>query len=342
LKRLRVAVETQFAVGTSTGLGAYATGLARALRARGDVDVVDLVDERFDVWRFDRRVYWDQVRSPALAARARADVTHFTGGTLPLSSRGKRVLTLHDLVWMRRANRGRAYVRWYFGSFQPALARRADALVVDTDAARIDVADGLGIDRARIHVGGVGIDEEFFSIARAPQDPPFALAVGTVEERKDLATAVRALAAVPDLRLVSVGPFTPYADVVRAAAAECGVTDRVDLLGYVDERRLAQLYRRAALLAFPSRYEGFGLPPAQALACGLPVAAARIGPTEEVLGECAWYAPPGDHDGLARAFEAILAGGPEVERRTALGRRRATEFSWSAVAEKMAAVYRSL
>lgn len=340
MKRLRVAVETQFAIGKPTGLGVYAAGLARALQAHDEIDVVELQDPSFDLWRLDRRVYWDQVRVPALAAAAAADVVHFTGGTLPVRRPKPAVLTLHDLVWVRGVNEGRFYVRWYFGGLQPRLARSADALVVDTDAARSDVASGLGVDPARIFVGGVGLDESFSSLTRTPADPPFALCVGTVERRKDLATAVRALARAPDLRLVSVGPFTPYADEVRAVAAQSGVSDRVDLRGYVDARTLLDLYSRAALLAFPSRYEGFGLPPLQALACGLPVVAARIPVVEEVLGDCATYVEPGDAEAFAAAFRSVLDGVPAD--RIARGVARARTFTWASVAQRMAAIYRSL
>ena len=343
MKPLRVALETQFAVGAPTGLGVYVAGVARSLRARSDVDVIELRDPRFDLWRFDRRVYWDQVRAPSLAARAGADIVHFTGGTLPVRRlRNPTVLTLHDLVWLRGANRGRFYVRWYYGSLQAALARRADALVVDSQWARGEVADGLNVDASRVFVGGVGVDSAFFDIQRRPDDLPFALCVGTVEERKDLATAIRALAQVPELRLVSVGPFTAYAGEARSIAAAKGVTDRVELRGYVDEASLRDLYARAALLAFPSRYEGFGLPPLQALACGLPVAAARIEVTEEVLGNCAWYAPAGDDAALASAFARILAGGAEVARRVDEGRRLARLFTWSKVADRLCTLYGTL
>ena len=342
MSRLRVALETQFAVGTPTGLGVYAAGLARALRARGDVDVVELRDDSFDLWRFDRRVYWDQIRAPALAARARADIVHFTGGTLPARRSRPTVLTLHDLVWLRRANRGRFYVRWYFGKFQPSLARRAQAIVVDTNAARADVADGLRVDPTRIHVVGVGVDDEWFSIERRVEDPPFVLCVGTVEERKDLITAVEAIARIPDLRLVSVGPLTPYAGEVQATAARLGIGDRVSLRGYVDDATLRDLHARAVALVFPSRYEGFGLPPVQALACGLPVIAARIPVTEEVLGDCASYVDPGDVAGFETAIAAVIASHDSAAALAERGRVRAASFTWDATAERMSRVYASV
>jgi glycosyltransferase involved in cell wall biosynthesis len=339
---VRLALETQFALGTPTGLGVYAGRLAAALRARGDVEVIDIADPALDIWRFDRRLWWDQVRAPALARAARADVAHFTGGTLPWRTPHPCVLTLHDLTWLRAANRGRAYVRWYFGSFQPGLARRADAIVVDTDAARADVADGLRVDAQRITVAGAGVDERFSAVSRAPAQPPLVLAVGTVEQRKDLLTAVRAVARIDGLRLISVGMRTPYEDDVRREIERLGVGARVELRGYASDESLLALYGQACALIFPSRYEGFGLPPLQALAAGLPVVASRIPVLEEVLGDAVLYASPGDDAAFASALETILAGGQAVEQRVARGRARAATFAWPAVAEKMMSVYRSL
>ena len=340
MTRLRVALETQFTVGTPTGLGVYARGLCRALRRRPDVELVELIDDRFDLWRFDRRVYWDQIRAPGLARRARPDVTHFTGGTLPLVGPRPVVLTLHDLVWLHEGSPGRFYTKAYFGPLQSRLARAADALIVDTDAARAEVAEKLRIDAARIHVCGAGVDEAFFGVRRQQGPERYALCVGTVEARKDLVTAVRALAGVPELRLVSVGPLTAYVHEVRAAAADAGADARLELRGYVDEAELLDLYGGAAVLVFPSRYEGFGLPPLQALACGLPVIAARTSVAQEVLGDCAVYFAPGDAHELADKVRAVIDA-PDTwagER----GRARARTLSWTAVADRVHAVYRSV
>jgi glycosyltransferase involved in cell wall biosynthesis len=340
--KLRVAIETQFARGTPTGLGVYASRLAAALRERADVEIVELTEPGFDLWRFDRRVYWDQLRVRRLARAAGADVVHFTGGTLPWRPPHPCVLTLHDLTWLRAANRGRAYVRWYFGRVQPGLARQADAIVVDTHAARADVADGLGVDPAHITVAGAGVEERFFRVARSPGEIPYVLCAGTVEQRKDLVTAVRAIARIPDVRLISAGPLTPYADEVQREIGRLGLERRVELRGYVDDDELLDLYAHAHALIFPSRYEGFGLPPLQALAAGLPVVASRIAVLEEVLGDCAWFAQRGDDRAFAAQLEAVLMAGPAVDEPVARGRARARDFTWAAVAGRMMSVYRSV
>ncbi|MBC5825738.1 MAG: glycosyltransferase family 4 protein [Candidatus Eremiobacteraeota bacterium] len=339
MSRLRVGIETQFGVGAATGLGVFATGLVDALRRRDEVEAVELRDPSFDLWRFTRRVYWDQVRAPALAKAAACDVLHFTGGTLPLRVPHPVVLSVHDLHWRRRRVRARPYIRWYFGSLQGRLARRADRIAADTHCARAEIIESLNLDPLRVVVTGVGVDAAFFRLERRPSDRPFVLSVGTVEERKDLSTAVRAIARVPDVSLVSVGPLTHYADDVRRLAVELGIQHRVKLCGYVGEETLHDLYASASALVFPSRYEGFGLPPLQALAAGLPVVAARIPVSEEVLGECAFLAPSGDAAEFARSIDSALREGP-ASQRAAAGRVRAARYSWDRVAEETTALYK--
>jgi glycosyltransferase involved in cell wall biosynthesis len=294
------------------------------------------------LWRFDRRLYWDQIRAPRLARQAKADVHHFTGGTLPWRCPHPVVLTLHDLVWLRGVNLGRPYVRGYFGRFQPYLARRADAIVADTHAARNDIADGLHVNPARIVVAGAGVDDEYFGLPRRPSNPRFVLAVGTVEERKDLVTAVRAIARLPQIGLIAVGALTAYAKQVVTTARDLGVAQRVELRGYVDDKSLLDLFATAAVLVFPSRYEGFGLPPLQALACGLPVVASRIPVTQEVLGDCVRYFSPGDDVEMARQIEAALADAEANAQLVICGRLRARQFKWADVAAKMVDVYHSV
>ena len=341
---MRVAVETQFAIGTPTGLGVYARNLFDALRRIAGIDAVPLQDPRFDLWRFDRRVYWDQIRVPMLAKRARADVVHFTGGTVPALLHRRAVVTVHDLVWSRRANRGRPYVHWYFGDMQRALVRRAAGIVVDTHAARDDVADGLGVERDRVFVAGAGVDRRFFDVVRNPDtSAPFILAVGTVEERKDLITAVRAIATLPsEITLVAAGPHTPYADRVLREADRLGVASRVRLLGYVDDAHLLDLYSRASAFVFPSRYEGFGLPPLQACAAGLPVVASDIPVVREVLGPSARYCEAGADAAFGAALAASLSAGDDTLARINAAREHARSFDWAAVAQRLAGLYRSL
>ncbi len=342
MKQLRVAVETQYTVGMATGLGIYARRLVEALRRRDDVEIFEIIDPSFDVWRFDRRLYWDQLRAPWLSRAIGADISHFTGGTLPLRTPHPVVLTLHDLAWLQAYGQGRPYIGWYFGALQSRIARRADAIVTDTECSRFEIADALKVHHSRIVVAGAGVDASFFSIQRQLDASPFLLSVGTVEQRKDLVTAVKVISLLPGLRLVSVGPKTPYVNEVLKTARALDVVERVEVRGYVDEETLISLYARATALIFPSRYEGFGLPPLQALAAGLPAVTSCIPVLQEVLADCAWYAPVADVTAFAKCVEKITQGGQEVTARIDRGRDQARRFSWDSVAEKVMAIYNVL
>ena len=339
VKPLRVALETQFASRMPTGLGVYANKLAGALAVRSDVELIELRDPRYDVWRFDRRIYWDQVRAPLLARASRADVVHFTGGTLPLRAPHPCVLTLHDLAWLHGAVAGRPHSRLYFGAIQRRLARQADIIAADTHVARGDIIARLLLEPSKVAVTGAGVDDSWFVISRAAQDPPLLLSVGTVEERKDLVTAVRALAQLPAFRLISAGPLTPYARKVTQVAADLGVGERVELLGFVDDATLRSLYARATTLVFPSLYEGFGLPPLQALAAGLPVVAADIPVLREVLDDCVLFAHPSDPASFADRIRAVAPPDAMVRHLVERGRAHARRFTWASVADRTVHLY---
>ena len=267
-RRVIVALDTQLAVGTATGAGVYERDLAIALRAHG-VDVRELRAPRLDPWRFDRRVLWDQVLLPLQAARSGAALLHAASGTLPFVRTLPTVVTVHDLAWLRVQGHTRAYARAYFGALQSRAYRTAAAIVCDSEFTAREYRE-LVDPAARLDVVHPGVDPRFATIARTPDDAPFALVTGTVEARKNLLVLIEALPAIPRLRIVSAGPFTPYADLVRARAAELHVADRVDLRGYVMRAELDDLYARAVLRAHPVALRRFRLRPRRGALCRPP------------------------------------------------------------------------
>jgi glycosyltransferase involved in cell wall biosynthesis len=338
---VRVALDTQLAVGTATGIGVYQRDLARALVAAG-TDVKALQFPALNPWRFDRRVLWDQAILPLLAARSGADVLHAASGTLPLVPTLPTVVTVHDMAWMRVQSHTRAYARAYFGGLMRRLYRGAAAVMTDSAFARAEFLELAGA-RDEVHVVYPGVDERFASIVRRPRARALALVVGTVERRKNLVRAVELLRAVPELDLVSVGPPTPYLDEVRARIVELGLTERVTLLGYVGRAELDALYAKATLALVPSRYEGFGYALAEALCAGLPVVAARSSSLIEVAGDDAPLVDPDDADGWIDVVRGILAGRDAAEARAASARVRAAErFSWSLAAAACVEIYERL
>jgi len=240
---VRVALDTQLAVGTATGIGAYQRDLSRALAAAG-TDVVPLQFPALDPWRFDRRVAWDKVLLPLLAARSGADVLHAASGTLPVVRTLPTVVTVHDMAWLRVQSHTRAYARAYFGGLMKRLYRGAAAVVTDSAFSRAEFLELAGA-RDNVHIVYPGVDERFAAIARRPRARPFALVVGTVERRKNLGRAIAILAVVEGLDLVAVGPSTPYLDEVRAQIVTLGLGERVTLRGYVERAELDALYAEA-------------------------------------------------------------------------------------------------
>jgi len=329
-RRVRVGLDLQLATGTSTGIGEYAGGLLAALRAEG-ADVVALRDERFDPWRFDRRVLWDQVLLPLAAKRARVDLVHCSAGTMPLLSPVPAVVTVHDVAWMRVQAHARPYARAYFGAFALARYRRARRILVDSAFSRDELlAVAPQLDPGRIDIVYPGVAADIASVVRARDDEaPFVLAVGTVERRKNLETLVRAVAAIPKLRLVAAGPPTPYVDRCREVARETGAGDRIEFRGYVPRGDLLALYARAALAAVPSRYEGFGYAAAQALCAGVPLLASNAASLPEIVRDAAPLLAPED---WAAWSAAILAALDAREEREAAAHARRSEnvarFGW--------------
>ena len=333
-----VALDTQLAVGTATGVGVYERDLELALRASA-VDVRPLREPRLDPWRFDRRVVWDQLLLPLYAARSGAAVLHAASGTLPLVRTLPTVVTVHDVAWLRVQSHTRPYARAYFGALQSHAYRSAAAIVCDSHFSAAEYRTLID-DRTQPDVVYPGVAPRFAALPRRPDADPFALVVGTVEARKNLLTLIEALPELPTLRIVSVGPHTSYADQVRTRAAELHVSDRLDLRGYVTATELDDLYTRAACALVPSRYEGFGYALAEAMCAGLPTIAARSSSLIEVANGAIPLVDPDDVSGWIDAIRTFLNNRDDAERK-ASSLREATiaRFSWSTAVRDLVAIY---
>jgi glycosyltransferase involved in cell wall biosynthesis len=338
---VRVALDAQLSVGTATGIGEYVAGLAAALRRRG-VDVVELQEPRLDPWRFDRRVLWDQVILPLRARGCGADLLHCASGTMPLLGGAGAVVTVHDVAWLHVQSHAPAYARYYFGKFSLERYRRAARIVVDSVFSKNALLDLLvGVDQQAVRVVYPGVAAEFCEIERTGGDGTTILAVGTVERRKNLELLIRSLPHLNGARVVAVGPKTPYADECAALASGLNVRDRLELRGYVAREELVALYREAAVVAVPSRYEGFGYAAAQALCAGAPCIVSDRSALPEIVGTEAAIVAIDDEEAWISALSAALRG----EREKASARARAgaiARFSWDTGAAQMESVYREV
>jgi glycosyltransferase involved in cell wall biosynthesis len=176
-------------------------------------------------------------------------------------------------------------------------------------------------------------------------DGPFVLALGNLQPRKNIQRLVEAFAIArraPDfaLSLVIAGKAQWRESQVHAAVAQAGLEDSVVFPGYVDEADLPALYSAAALFAYPSLYEGFGLPPLEAMACGTPVVCSHVASLPEVVGDAAVTVAPTDTEALAQALLDVLTQPGLHASLRARGLRRAAQFSWDRCAAETLAVYR--
>ena len=265
---------------------------------------------------------------PRLLRRLRPALAHFQHA-LPPALPCPAVVTIHDLSFERRPDVMGTWDRLVFRSLVPRSARRARRVLTVSERTARDVCELYRIPHERIVVTPNGAPRAFARDGRAAGSGGYALFVGAVQRRK---YPLAALAAARDagLPLVVAGPERDRA--LAAALRRAGA----DVRGYVDENELARLYRGAACLVLPSRYEGFGLPVLEAMASGTPVVAAEEPALREVAGDAAVLVHRSE---LAAGIRRALA---ERERLVAAGLERARLFSWRETARRTAAAYRDV
>jgi glycosyltransferase involved in cell wall biosynthesis len=267
------------------------------------------------------RMAW---RLPRMLRRVRPELAHFLH-VIPPRCPCPAVLTIQDLSFERHPSLMGAWEQRVFQSVVPRSARRAARILAISERTRDDLVELYGIPRDRIVVTPLGVDPDFRPGGRRGD---YLLLVGAIEPRKDPLAAAQAARAV-GRPLVVVGP-------ARDASLERALRDGgADLRGYVPKPELVRLYQEAACVLFPSRYEGFGLPLVEAMACGAPVVARPDAALLEVAGGAAIFS---DGD-LADAVRTALA---DPQRLSAAGIERATRFTWEETARLTAATYREL
>jgi glycosyltransferase involved in cell wall biosynthesis len=363
---LRVAADATAIPARLTGAGVYAARLLAELARRDDLEVEAFCAPRsaaalaapglrlrpVAAARAGRpaRIAWTQLLAGRAARRAGAELLHGVHYELPLRAGLPQVVTVHDLTLLTHPEwHEAAKVRWFGWAMRRAVAAATRVLCVSATTAA-DLAGRLQVPADQIDVTPLGTDLRPAPAERVAElrrrlglDGPYLLGLGTVEPRKDLPTLVRAFAALAaDLphRLVLAGLAGWGAGELAAAVAASGVADRILVAGYVPEADKAALLTGADVFAYPSLYEGFGLPVLEAMACGTPVVTTTGGSLPEVAGDAATLIEPGDPHALAAAV-AKLATDPAARRDAAArGRTRAAGFTWARCAELTAAAYR--
>jgi glycosyltransferase involved in cell wall biosynthesis len=366
---VRVLLDVSAVPARPVGAGMYTVALASGLSGRDDVDL-HLLTRHDDAERWSTlapnaalhgsaparrpaRLAWEQTRGPALAAHVRPDVWHGPHYTMPLRATAPCVVTIHDLTFFDHPEWHERSKVVFFRRMIRAAARRATLLVcvseytadrlralVEPDADIVVVHHGVDHDRF-IATGDETAD--LAALAAHGIAPPYIAFASTIQPRKNVPTLVRAFARVaasrPDLRLVLAGSDGWGAREALEAITASGVATRVIRPGYLRDATIAALFRRAAVVAYPSLEEGFGLPALEGLACGAPVVTSEGSALAEVVDAAALLVPPDDADALADALGRVLDEPGLAARLRAAGPVRAADFTWAACVDRHVDAY---
>ncbi|MFS2112661.1 glycosyltransferase family 4 protein [Herbaspirillum frisingense] len=373
---MRIALNATILLSPFTGLGQYTYQLAQGLAARPEIDlnlfygtawdravrqapVANIVMLKAGIKRFVPCAYalkqaLSQFRFTAGISAHPPDVYH-EPNFLAFKCDKPSVVTVHDLSWIRfphthPVERVRAMERY----FEPGL-RRASLVITDSEFVKAELMDVFGMAADRIVTVPLGVEALFH-----PRDVEqcravlqaqsliygnYFLAVGTLEPRKNLSAALAAFSRLPaSIRqrfpLVLAGMKGWQTSDMEQQMARMVNSGEVRVLGYLPREELAVITAGAAALVYPSIYEGFGLPPLEAMACGVPVIVSNVSSMPEVVGDAGIKVEPHDIESISHAMECIV----EDERmRTSLGRQaleRSLQFSWDRCVENTLAVYR--
>ena len=299
------------------------------------------------------KAYWRSHGIVKDLVRDHIDIFHGLSGELPVGIRQsgiKSVVTIHDLIFLRHPE----YYHWwdvkiYAAKFHKTL-READCIVAISQRTKDDIIELGGIDLDRIKVIYQSCGDSFKYPANEDRRQSvnaqymlpsrYIINVGTIEERKNILLAVKALHQLPeDLSLVIVGRSTPYADQVKRYAEENRLGHRVHFLHGVPNSDLPAIYQMAEACVYPSRYEGFGIPVIEAIQSGLPVVACSGSCLEEAGGPDCLYVHPDDVQGMAASILQVVKGAEGRDERIARAQQYITRFEGNDVAQQMMEVY---
>ena len=320
-------------------------------------------------------ILWQRLRLPLRVERliGPVDLLHAPDFVLP-PTRARTLLTIHDLTFLVRPECAEAGLRRYLATAVPRALRRADMVLVDSQATASDLARLLGVSGPRVRLVYPGVEARFRPLPVAEVEPlraalglpaDFLLFVSTIEPRKNLVRLLEAFAllvgegqavdggrkadggrwtvdggqgARDSLQLVIAGRKGWLYEEVFAAVGRLGLAGRVRFLDFFDDAQLPALYNLARAFVYPSLYEGFGLPALEALACGVPVVTAAVASLPEMVGEAALLVDPLSVTSIAEGMAQALVAGEQLR---AAGPLQARRFTWAA-AGALLECYRAL
>lgn len=294
------------------------------------------------------RWYYVPLGLPLSVLRHPVDVLHAMFTVAPWVPTRRIVLTVHDVCPDVHPEFFPAAVRARFRWLLAQGVARAAAIIVPSELTRRELVQHYPVDANKVSVIPDGVQPVFDGDEAAPArtdrwPSDFALYVGRFHARKNIERLIEAYAISGarrrGLRLVLAGRDLWSGNSIAARIAALGLENEVMCPGHVTDAELATLYRRARLFAFPSLHEGFGIPPVEAMARGVPVIASNVSAMPEILGDAAYFADPYDVSAMAAALDRVADDDSLRAMLRARGLRRAAHYSWPALAQRTLALY---
>lgn len=352
MKKNRIGIDFQSLLPQKTGYGAYVSCLWPEFQKYSDIEWRPIRSIQKEL-RTPQRMLWDQVGLPLRACMDRDRLLFVPAFSCPILYPGKIVFTLHDIVGKLFAEHFSFSAKWYWKHLLPRSAHRATHIITISQNTKRDIVRELGIPEKKITVIPLAPHPRY----REVRDPhgasralerlnirwPFILSVGTLEPRKNTERLVQAFATMrrSEERLVIVGKKSWAFPEITKHVARYQLEDKVIFLDYVSDDDLVWLYNMCTFFVFPSLYEGFGMPPLEAMACGAPVIVSRTSSLPEVVGDAGWYIDPYDVIDIKDKMQALLEGEHFQRKLRVQSLVRAQEFSWERTAAETVRVLRN-
>jgi glycosyltransferase involved in cell wall biosynthesis len=377
---LRIAIDYTAALKQSGGIGRYARGLITTL-ARLDnqnryalLVTTDAPREGLKFFQphsnFSHKIYplperwmtigWHRFYLPIPIEwfSGPVDLFHSPNFILPPVRRAKTLLTVHDLSFIRHPQGAVDSLRRWLEKVVPRSLARADHILADSQSTKNDLVEIFNLNPETITVIGAGVEERFHPITDSrqletvrrryhlpPSSEKFILGLGTLEPRKNFTGLIEAFSQSPVREthhlVIAGGKGWLYDDIFKTAETS-PVADRIHLIGFVADADLPTLYSLADVFAFPSHYEGFGIPVIEAMACGTAVVCADNSCLPEVAGQSALQVTATDLPALSETLYRLVLDSSLRERVIGEGFRQAQKFSWPAAAKRLLSVYQYL